>query len=297
MNIERRINLLIGTFIALCIYGLFFLNIASPNLWFDEAGQFWISQGLNHDSAPMSLTGGVKDVIKNNRFYNMDPGGFSILLHFWGKASTAVIWLKTLPMLFFISAMFFYCWCIYLASKNIILSLYLSIAPLLIPSISNMGFELRAYSMEMLGTVLCAYFLIALTNKITSLRLALVSLVFSLFMFSRYAEVLVTFSASLYILSLIILRKDSLTKKIQEIAIYSLPLIVTVVIIYIVSMQYQNPKATNLFYLTYLKHNPSVLLSKFNFFYLGFQFILIALIFLMRKKDSCNNLRPILFLL
>ena len=44
----------------------------NPYLWFDEAGQFWISKGLNHDSAPLSECGNVIDVIENNQNYNYE---------------------------------------------------------------------------------------------------------------------------------------------------------------------------------------------------------------------------------
>ena len=54
---------------------------------YDEAGQFWMSKGLHHYSAPYSECGSLKDALEYNRHYNMDPGGFTAILYFWSKIS------------------------------------------------------------------------------------------------------------------------------------------------------------------------------------------------------------------
>ena len=84
--------------ILFIIIGIYFIslfaiskNLFTPYLWYDEAGQFFISKGLNHDSNPMENEKGITYVVQNNSFYNMDPGGFSILLHFWSKISNSHI--------------------------------------------------------------------------------------------------------------------------------------------------------------------------------------------------------------
>lgn len=279
--------------VVFSVYFLYFLNTSTPSLWFDEAGQFWISQGLNHDSLPDQQRGMLIDVIKNNRFYNMDPGGFSVLLHYWTMASKSILWLKTLPMLFFSLACIFYFFCIYSASKNILSATLLTTLPIIFPSTSSMGYELRAYSMEMLGTVLCAYLLIQLNYKITNSKLFLTSLAFSFFSFSRYAEILVIFSASIYVGYLVSISQNSVKRKIQSLIIYTAPLLISIGLIYYLSMRFQNPRATNLFYLSYLKQNPSILLSYFNICYISFLIALSLITFKTWSVESFKNFKPI----
>ena len=62
-----------------------FFGLINPYLWLDEAGQFFISIGLNHFSEPLSPKGSYLDMISNNNEFNLDPGGFSVLLFFWLK--------------------------------------------------------------------------------------------------------------------------------------------------------------------------------------------------------------------
>ena len=82
------------TAIAIAYLAAFFLigrNILDAPLSYDESGQIFISQGLNHWSHPYSQPLGLGQVIKNNSLYNLDPGGFSILLFFWEKVSHNLI--------------------------------------------------------------------------------------------------------------------------------------------------------------------------------------------------------------
>jgi len=97
-------NLYFYLIIYLLVY--VFFALLSPYFWFDEAGQIYMSLGLNHFSPPNSPLGSIGDVILNNNKYNLDPGGFSVILFVWLKASTNYIWVRILPYLFFIISIF-----------------------------------------------------------------------------------------------------------------------------------------------------------------------------------------------
>lgn len=67
---------------ATCLYMLG-RNLTFETLNYDEAGQFFMSRGLNHYSEPNSVSGSLWDVVIQNQHYNRDPGGFSMILYFW----------------------------------------------------------------------------------------------------------------------------------------------------------------------------------------------------------------------
>ena len=92
---------------SILILSLFVFSILlEPYMWHDESGQFFMSLGLNHFSPPNESPGSFLDVIKNNNNYNLDPGGFTVLLYLWMKISTNYIWIRLLPFLFFLSSIF-----------------------------------------------------------------------------------------------------------------------------------------------------------------------------------------------
>ena len=88
--------------VCVAVIAVFSYNaLRNPWLWFDESGQFWISKGLNHYSEVYAASGGLSDVIENNRHYNLDPGGFSVLLYFWLLINdSSTFFLRLLPYLF-----------------------------------------------------------------------------------------------------------------------------------------------------------------------------------------------------
>lgn len=136
----------------LYVFCLYFTgrNLWATDLWYDEAGQFFISHGLNHWSEPLSSDGNLIDALTANHDYNQDPGGFTALLFFWVKISSEHVWLRLLPFLFFIGTIVFTC----LLSFNILRNKQLAYASgLLVFALAGGTFahELRAYSMELCG--------------------------------------------------------------------------------------------------------------------------------------------------
>ena len=97
----------------------FFTNAKNEGLDHDEAGQFWISKGLNHYSQISERNGGFKDLLVNNNKYNLDPGGFTFVLRVWTLVSNEILWIKFLPFLFFILFCFYIVKTIHLITKKL----------------------------------------------------------------------------------------------------------------------------------------------------------------------------------
>jgi hypothetical protein len=258
-------------------------NFFTPYLGYDEAGQFWMAKGLSHDSEPFASTNGLMGVIENNKYYNVDPGGFGILLHFWTYVSNHHVWLRLLPFLFFIGVVLSFIYLSYLWLKDINVALLMGFIPVFIPVVLSMGFEIRAYSMESMGTVISMVALERLKNKLTHKHLFLWSCVFSFFITSRYAEIVVIFTVSLYVLFFIVQSTSMLKQKIVSAIIYSVPLIATLLCIYYFALIYQNKNIEPFVYLRYLKSNIGILREPANFLSLCFIGILIVLFFLKNR--------------
>jgi hypothetical protein len=283
---NSRIFLLLILGIFVIIFFTVSTNFSSPYLWGDEAGQFWISKGLNHESDPFSPEKGIPQVIENNRSYNLDPGGFSILLHFWTFVSNHHVWLRLLPFLFFLGIVLSFIYLSYLWSKDLIIALLTGFIPFLAPKVLFIGFEIRAYSMEALGTVLSIIALERLKNNLTNKQLLLWGALFSLFLTSRYSESIVISFVSLYVFFLIFRSDASLNRKITFAAMYSLPILITLFLIYFFTLRYQSSGSgiKQLAYLRYLNGNPRILLEHLHSLALFFLGLIIPALFLLRRK-------------
>jgi hypothetical protein len=270
-------------------------NLFTPYLWFDEAGQFFMSKGLNHYSDPLSVENGLSQVIENNGLYNLDPGGFSILLHYWAKLSNHHVWLRLLPFLFFLGIAISFIYLSYLWLKNKNIALFMGFIPILIPWVMSMGFEIRAYSMESLGTIICIVGLMKLKEKISYKNLFIWACVFSLFMTSRYSEVIVVFVTSLCVLFLILKSGSTQKQKFLSVIIYSTPLFATLSYIYFFAIIFQNKNIEAISYLPYLSNNLSILFQPFNLLFLGVLFLLIISYFFKERYAILKKYELLLF--
>ncbi len=261
------------------------LNLFTPYLWYDEAGQVYISKGLNHWSGVNETEGGVLDVIENNKYHNLDPGGFGIILHFWSKISSGYIWLRILPLIFFIGTIVCLCWLLYLKIKNLNISIFLGSILFIFPSLLILSGELRAYSMECMGTVLCLIGVELIKMKATKKNLFLLGCVFSFFITSRYASSLIVFITSLYILYLVLKSTNSIKSKFLLLVSYALPLAISLFIIVKFALMEQNPDVKALTYLPYLSKDLSLLYKPVNLVYILFN-IMLGLSLFFRKRFS-----------
>jgi hypothetical protein len=55
-------------------------NLGNGNLWYDEAGQYWISLGQNHAAPLLSPEGSLWDVWQVGKKFNSDPGGYTLIM-------------------------------------------------------------------------------------------------------------------------------------------------------------------------------------------------------------------------
>ena len=268
---------------VLCIY------LPDPYLWYDEAGQFWISQGLNHYSDPYSPVGSICDVLRNNRGYNMDPGGFSVVLYYWQRVSTHWLFLRMLPTLFFIC----FTYCIYrIISKETGDRYYALLTATLfyiLPIFTNRIVELRGYSMELFGTALCLLLLINLKKQQTYRNILILSFVEVVFCTTRYSFVIVAFCISLRVIFLLF-KQNPICSFANKIVIYSLPLILICALIYWEMMRFQSSEGAVITYAGYISSDIRLLFSPMSIiFYL-------LLILLLKSYIKFHNVNEVILL-
>jgi hypothetical protein len=164
-------------------------NLKYTGMWWDEAAQFWISQGLSNYAQPFESPRSVGDVIRANRLENLDPGGYALLLHFWTKCNRGLEWLRSLPFAFLALGMVGLGLLGWRLSRSIGFALAACAVPLLYPAAVYFGFEIRAYSMEMAGVAVGALVLVHGLERPSFRRLSLLGLVCAVFLTSRYSYI------------------------------------------------------------------------------------------------------------
>lgn len=273
------------------------LNADRPYLWFDEAGQYFVAKGLNHDSAPLATAQGLAQVIENNRHYNRDPGGFSVILHAWSAFGDGHIWLRGLPFALYLLAIAVLVRLIHLWTDDLPAALLAGMLPMFSRIEQFAAFELRAYSMEMLGTVTGLLMIEWLRKRLSWPRLLLASCLLSLFVTSRYSAVLVMFVVTIMGLYLIVSDRADRTTTATRVVAWCLPLGLSVVAVYCVSMAYQNATARPLFYLPYLSNDPGLVLRPKNMLFLGLLALLAVSLFAQRRLAYVRTVSPLLWVL
>lgn len=163
-GVARRLDIagavLVGatTLIGLALFARH--NVPDPSIWYDESGQFWLSQGLHHDSLIDAQPGSVLDGVWYGRNgFNLDPPGFTILLAGWVKAfGSHVVSLRLLPFLLFCMT---FVPAYLIGTRALRISRTLSVLlPALVLTVAlplQYSTEIRAYSAELLAVVLTAW--------------------------------------------------------------------------------------------------------------------------------------------
>lgn len=269
------------------LIGFIFFNLLNPFLWFDEAGQFFISLGLNHFSEPNSLPGTLNEVLLNNNKFNLDPGGFSILLFLWLKISTNYIWIRLLPFLFFISSVFL---TIEISKKvydfkNPWIYGFLLFA---IPQLVFRSIELRAYTMEALSILISIYLIVNFKN-LNSYKLLTISILSSILISSRYSSILLFGVVTLLIFRKVYTSSLNPINKIKKVIIFSTPLLISVISSYFLVLKNQNPSLSKVNYAPYLSDNFFLFFQGNNWIHLCSLFFLITIFVL--DKNLLNNLK------
>ena len=292
-------------FVVTVLYMAYY-QITYNALWYDESGQFWISAGLNHYSAPNSPWGGLHDIWVNNYSYNLDPGGFSLILRAWMSIATNECWLRMLPLTFLgIYFVFLYKTVMLLTHNRFISFAVMTLNIMQLPTRNLLFFvgitDLRAYPMEMCGGIIFVWMF--LKWNISKLRTLLaMSLVLCFFCTSRYGFIIAAFDFSLLVMYYLYKSENNPRSWALKYAAYGLPLLLCVVAIYFLSMRYQNGEALALGYLPYLRTQLGLL--KRSPLSWEFYFVVIAYVFTqksmsveMKKYFHCAIFLSLTFLL
>ena len=162
-------------------------NLGYRGMWWDEAAQFWVSQGLSSYSSPFSPPRGLRDVARMNCSENLDPGGFSALLRVWTAGGRGLVWLRALPFSFFVAASLALGLLGWRLTRSPVFALAACAAPSFYPAFLYFAFEIRAYSMEMSGVALGALALDFFHERPSTARAILPGVVCAGFLTSRYS--------------------------------------------------------------------------------------------------------------
>lgn len=231
-------------------------NLVNPWLWYDESIQFWISKGMNPYAAPSVDSQGLMQVIETNRYYNMDPGGFSILLHFWLMISNSAMFIRLFPLLFFGGFSYLIYKYQFFNTNDKFYSFICAIMVFLLPTTISRMVEIRAYSMELMGIVWALYFVAkAQKNNYDIKNLLFLSIGMAIFCTSRFEYVVVAFVVAVYTCIEIIIGRSQVIKKL---ILFGSPLLLSVLAIIYFTLQYQNPEIERVDYLFYLCDTPSL---------------------------------------
>jgi len=177
----------LGAYILALLYVLAANNLEYRGIWWDEAAQFWIALGLNSYAEPFSNPAGLVEVIRFNNGANLDPGLFSILLHWWTVLGKSLSILRILPFLFLLVSMISLGLLAWRWTGDRLFSIAACVLPLCYQGITYFAFEIRAYSMEMAGMSVCTLLLVWLLDNASLRKAVLLGLACAVFMGSRYS--------------------------------------------------------------------------------------------------------------
>lgn len=240
--------------ITLIICGLFFSaanNLDYTGIWYDETASFWISQGLHNYSEINEPGKGIRKVILENRYSNLDPGGHSVLLHFWTIVRQDIVWLRLLSFTFFlfsVIAMGFLAW---EWTSSFVISLFAMFLPFAYDPILYYAFEIRAYSMEIAGIILGSLFLARFFNKPNFSNLLILGILCALFMWFRYTYIVFVLAASCSCLFFVFTKPNDECKRLLSISYaFWVPVIVSGLLIFYVSLWYHLNHGMSLDYMS-----------------------------------------------
>jgi hypothetical protein len=167
-------------------------NLGYTGMWWDEGAQFWISQGLSNYAPPFAERRGLRDVLRMNRLENLDPGGFSVLLHAWTSFGRGLATLRALPLAFVALGTLASGFLGWRLSRSASFALAASAVPCLYPAVLYFALEVRAYSMEMAGLAIAAVVLVLVHERPSAGRAAVLGLSCAAFLTARYSFIFIT---------------------------------------------------------------------------------------------------------
>jgi len=183
--------------ILLILIALFFLaknNLGCTGIGYDETASFWISQGLYNYSEVNEPTKGFVETIRENRVANLDPGGQVILLRFWTKFGRNLTWLRLFSFLFFLLSVAGLGLLARQWTGSSLLAVFAMVLPFAYDPILYYAFEIRAYSMEVAGTIWGVLALSRVFKKPDVKNFFVLGLICAVFMGSRYTYTIFVWS-------------------------------------------------------------------------------------------------------
>lgn len=199
--------------IILGVAGLVFLrNLLSPNLWFDESGQFLLAIGQYHFAPQGTQYGSLLDSWNYSKGFSLDPGGFTILLRMVIDVfGTQPIVLRALPLVFAfipIALLFF-------LARDLQLSVGCSVfASLILFSNQNYLYfasEIRPYSMECCGVIAILLVTSRLLKDFNLKHLIGWVIVSGIFMSSRYSSLIYVVSSCITVISIQLILENKIS--------------------------------------------------------------------------------------
>jgi hypothetical protein len=189
-----------GMLLGLFVFALVMLavhNLGNTGVWYDEAAQIWIAHGLHQYSAVHAEFKGWRDVVRNNRFANLDPGGYSLLMHAWTRLDSGLVWLRLSPFLFFLLTVALLARHAWEITGSRMAALLAAFMPFAYGQVLGFAFEIRAYSMEVAGVVAAGYVLHRAVRAPSLGNHLALGVVCAVFLGSRYSFAIVTAAALL----------------------------------------------------------------------------------------------------
>ena len=186
-GIARGAGVVLLVILLACLAVFAVRNLPYAGFWYDEAVQFLLSRGVDAFREPGDPTGGLLDVIRMNGLANLDPGGFSLLLHEWMTVSQQPAWLRALPLAWFLASLAAMGGLAWTWRRSPVFAVAGATVPLAYPLLVYQATELRPYSMELAGIVIGCWLLHRLRAGAAPLCFALAGLTLAAFMSSRYS--------------------------------------------------------------------------------------------------------------
>lgn len=287
-NLETKSFAIIGlkASTSIIIFATLFYRLLNPYLWLDESVQFWVSQGLSPFAAPNSYRSGAGMVLEQNRLNNLDPGGFSLILHYWVSVSTDYRWLRFLPTIFFLGGLLTFFKLLKKLNVGDFWIYFTAIIFVFGPSVSLKTSEVRAYSMEFFGiglTLLAAHSVFRSANG-KNILFFLFSGIFT--MTSRYDGIIFYLSLLPFIIIHILNGNLHFTKKPIYNSILTIFSFSAIAVIYFNQTVFQNSSLKAPGYLRTISNNPTLIFEKIS---LGYLLILSSIIYAAKKQKEWQS--------
>jgi hypothetical protein len=173
-----------------------------------------------------------------NVYGNLDPGGYSLLLHAWSGIDRGLVWLRLTPFLFFlltIAVLGRHAWELTGSRTAALLGCFI---PLGYSQFLFFAFEIRAYSMEVAGVVTAGY----LVHRVIrapgpGVHLGL-GVVCAIFLWSRYSFAVVVAAVVLALAIVRLRRLGPLRDEVRNLAGLLVPIVISGATMYHVTLRH-----------------------------------------------------------